>query len=180
MRTPYRPRSPSVLPPPHPLLPSRRKPCSPTATTQAYAQYHTRIQTPRTVSGHFAGFLSFTFSPPRGLINIFNFTHVPFRIYMAPPPSFPPIPPPALFQSFSQTLLFPDHGRRCCRPSPLPSYLHRKARHPGRQPTHLNLSLDPPATDVLHTSPASGTSTFLSLSSLHSHQPLPLGSLLRP
>ena len=97
-----------------------------------------------------------------------------------PPPSFLQSSPPPLFQSFSRTLLFPDHGRCCCRSSPLPIYLHRKASHPSRQPTHLNLSLDPPATDILHVSPASGTSTFLSLSSLHSHQPLPLGSLLRP
>jgi hypothetical protein len=71
-------------------------------------------------------FLYFTLSPPRGLINIFNFTHVPFQIYMTPPPSFPPIPSPALFRSFSQTLLFPDHGRCCCRPPPLPIYIHWK------------------------------------------------------
>ena len=71
-------------------------------------------------------FLYFTFSPPRGLINIFNFTHVPFQIYMTPPPSFPPIPSPALFRSFSQTLLFPDHGCYCCRPPPLPIYIHWK------------------------------------------------------
>jgi hypothetical protein len=67
------------------------------------------------------------------------------QILKTPLLSLPPIPSPALFQSFSQTLLFPDHGHCCCHPSPLPIYLHWKAHHPGCKPTHLNLSLNPPA-----------------------------------
>jgi len=124
---------------------------------------HTQGTKSHMVSGPFARFLFYVLCPPRGQI-IFQF---PIYDYKYIPPSSSCLffnPPPPDFQSFSLTPVHTEHGHRRRSP-PISTNLHRQATHPGRQQTHLNLNLHPPATDVHHTSPASGTSAFHSLSS---------------
>jgi len=143
--------------------PSRRKPCSHQLKPSKRKPGITQGTKSRTVSEPSTRFLFYVLGPPRGQI-IFNSQIIITNIY--PPlllPFLQPFPPPD-FSIISLTPVRTEHGHRRRSP-PIPTHLHRQATHSGRQQTHLRLNLHPPATDVHHTSPASGTSTFHSLSS---------------
>jgi len=155
---------------PHPPPPPcKRKPCAHKLKSPKRKPSISQGTKSRMVSGPLARFLFYVLRPPRGLI-IFQFPIYHYKYIPTPPPPAFPSTPPSRLESIPLTPVRTEHDHRRRSP-PISTNLHRQATHPGRQQTHLNLNLYPPATDVHDTSPASGTSAFRSHPSLFPIRP---------